>query len=73
MSAVARQVARSTGLYNLRTSTARRQARGTRATQTLSGAAGRRYVNDANGRYSGAAVFSRRTGLRVGTMVGMAH
>ena len=58
-----------------RTSRARRAARGTNATGTLQNAQNRRYVNDPTGRYGSEryGVFNRRTGARVGTMVGMAH
>ena len=58
-----------------RTSRVRRAARGAAATSTLENEAGRRYVRDPNGRYGGQsrAVYNRRTGERVGTMVDMAH
>ena len=74
-SAVQRQIARTVGTDRTRVSAARRAARQERASSTLSNAVGRRYVVDPQGRYGGRerGVFSRRTGARVGTMVGMAH
>ena len=67
MSDIQRQINRSTGVYNARTSRARRQARGDRATSTLRGAQNARFSS--NTRANGAPVYSRRTGARIGTMV----
>ena len=72
-SPIQRRIARTVGTDRTRVSNARRTARRDRAAATLSNAVGRRYVNDPNGRYGSRAVYSRRTGARVGTMVGMAH
>lgn len=73
--AIQRQIARTTGTDRTRVSNARRTARIARSGNTLANAVNRRFVRDPNGRYGGRerGVFNRRTGARVGTMVGMAH
>lgn len=72
---IQKQIDRTTGVYRARTSNARRNARGDRATTTLENAVGRRFVNDPTGKYGGEsrAVYDRRTGKRIGTMVNAAH
>lgn len=67
LSAIQRQINRATGVYNARTSSARRAARGSRARSTLRGAVNATFSRNTN--RAGAPVFSRRTGGRIGTMV----
>ena len=62
-----RQIDRTTNVYAGRTSLARRNARGARATSTLRGAVNARFTSNTNA--NGQRVYSRRTGQVIGTMV----